>query len=47
MLSYDKMMFFLDSLDSAANLIVPCPSDLEKHQTKNDYARCLDGHIYK
>ena len=53
MLSYDKMIFLLDSLDSAANadsiqtstIRKTCagPSDLEKHQTKKDYARCLDG----
>ena len=46
MLSYDKMIFLLDSLDSAANadsiqtstIRKTCagPSDLEKHQTKKD-----------
>ena len=57
MLSYNKMIFLLDSLDSAANadsiqtstIRKTCggPSDLEKHQTKKDYARCLDGHKWK
>ena len=55
MLSYDKMIFLLDSLDSAANadsiqistIRKTCagPSDLCK--PKKDYARCLDGHKWK
>ena len=57
MLSYDKMIFLLDSLDSAANadsiqtstIRKTCagPSDLEKHRIKKDYARCSDGHKWK